>query len=99
MSKTSNISMTSKTKLKIADIVKVSPKCQVVIPRDIRKSFNIVPGERLVVMTRDEGILFKKLTKLSIEDISGKMEETTKKSGIDVDKLVAEAIRWARKSK
>lgn len=90
--------MTSK-KLKIAGIVKVSPKCQLVIPMDIRKSFNIVPGERLALVTRDEGILIKKLSKLSIEDISGKIEESTRKRGVDVDKLVAEAIRWARKSK
>jgi AbrB family looped-hinge helix DNA binding protein len=91
--------MINKTKLKIVDVVKVSPKCQVVIPKDIRKSFNIVPGERLIVMTRDKAILFKKLTKLSIEEISGKMEEATRKKGINVDKLVAEAVRWARKSK
>lgn len=91
--------MTSKTKLRIAGISKVSPKFQVVIPTDVRKRFNIVPGEKVIVMAKNEEILLRKVTELSIEEISGKIEETAKRRGIDVDKVVAEAVRWARKSK
>ena len=50
-------------------------------------------------MTKDEGILLKKLSKLSMEDIGGNIEETARRKGVDIDKLVAEAVRWARKSK
>jgi AbrB family looped-hinge helix DNA binding protein len=84
---------------KIEDIVKVSPKGQIVIPKEIRKRLGISAGERLLVMSRDREILIKKLGKLSIEEIGEKIEMTTKEKGIDVDELVDEAIEWVRKSK
>jgi AbrB family looped-hinge helix DNA binding protein len=84
---------------KIEDIVKVSPKGQIVIPKEIRKRLGISAGGRLLVMSRDKEILIKKLGKLSIEEIGEKIEMTTKEKGIDVDELVDEAIEWVRKSK
>ena len=88
-----------KNKIKIADIVKVSPRGQIVIPKDIRKSLGIFPGKKLIVMIRDEEVLLRKIEKVSIEEISEKIEKTAKKRGIDVDELIAEAIEWARRSK
>lgn len=37
-----------------------------------------------------------KMSKLSMEEISEKIESTTKKKGINVDKFVSEAIEWSR---
>jgi len=91
--------MKSMTNRKIEDIVKVSPKGQIVIPKAIRRRLGFSGGERLLVMSRGEEILIKKLEKLSIEEIGEKIEVIAKEKGIDVDKLIDEAIEWARRSK
>lgn len=44
-------------------------------------------------------VLTKKACRISMEEIGEKIERTTKAKGIDVDKLMDEAIEWVRKSK
>jgi len=83
----------------IEDIVRVSPKGQIVIPKEIRKRLGVSAGERLLVMSRGKEILIKKMERLSIEEIGERVDRTAKEKGIDVDKLVGEAIEWARKSR
>jgi AbrB family looped-hinge helix DNA binding protein len=83
----------------IEDIIKVSSKGQVVIPREVRKKLGVKGGEKLLVLTRDGDILLRKTKELSLDDIAEKIEKVTKEQSIDVDKLVAEAVEWARKSK
>jgi len=41
----------------------------------------------------------KKVEKLSIEKIGEKIEAVAKEKSINTDKLINEAIEWARKSK
>jgi len=79
---------------KLEDIAKVSSKGQIVIPKEIRERLGVQSGERLLVMTRDKEIILRKAERVSLEEISGKMEEASKK--IDVDKLIDEAVKWAR---
>jgi len=86
-------------KEKIEDIVKVSPKGQIVIPKEIRKRLGISAGEKMLVTSRDKEILIKKIEGLSIEEIGEKIEAVAEEKGIDIDKLIDEAIEWARKSK
>ena len=81
---------------RIEDITKVSSKGQVVIPKIIRERLGILPGEKVIVMTRDEEIILKKARKLSLEELSEKIGNITKREKIDVNKLMDEAIRWAR---
>ncbi len=83
----------------IEDIIRVSSKGQVVIPREVRKKLGVKGGEKLLVLTRDGDILLRKTEELSLDDIAEKIEKVTKEQSIDVDKLVAEAVEWARKSK
>jgi len=83
----------------IEDIIKVSSKGQVVIPREVRKKLGVKGGEKLLVLTRDGDILLRKTKELSLDDIAEKIEKVTKEQSIDVDKLIAEAVEWARKSK
>ncbi|MGA3112518.1 MAG: AbrB/MazE/SpoVT family DNA-binding domain-containing protein [Candidatus Bathyarchaeia archaeon] len=83
----------------IEDIIKVSSKGQIVIPREVRKKLGVKGGEKLLVLTRDGDILLRKTKKISIEEIANKIEKTTSEEPIDVDTLVAEAVEWARKSK
>ncbi len=83
----------------IEGTIKVSSKGQVVIPREVRKKLGVKSGEKLLVLTRDGDILLRKTEELSLDDIAEKIEKVTKEQSIDVDKLVAEAVEWARKSK
>jgi antitoxin PrlF len=83
----------------IEDIIKVSSKGQIIIPREVRKKLGMQGGEKLLVLTRDGDILLRKTTQASIEDIAKKIEKATSKETIDVDTIVAEAVEWARKSK
>jgi antitoxin PrlF len=83
----------------IEDIIKVSSKGQIVIPREVRKKLGVKGGEKLLVLTRDGDILLRKTKELSLEEIGKRIDKVVKEEGIDVDKLVAEAVEWARKSK
>ncbi|NHV06287.1 MAG: AbrB/MazE/SpoVT family DNA-binding domain-containing protein [Thaumarchaeota archaeon] len=80
----------------IEDVTKVSSKGQVVIPKEIRDRLEILPGEKIIVMTRGEEIVLRKARKLSLEELSEKIASVVEKKKVNVDKLVDEAIRWAR---
>lgn len=84
---------------KIEDMVKVSPKGQIVIPKCVRDRLGVKTGEKLLVLSRDGEILLRKTEEISIVEIAEKIESETKKECVDVDKLVDEAIEWARRSK
>ena len=84
---------------KLEDIIKVSSKGQIVIPREVRKKLGVKSGEKLLVLTRDGDILLRKTHEISMEDLAKKIGKTVREESIDVDKLVAEAVEWARKSK
>jgi antitoxin PrlF len=83
----------------VEDIIKVSSKGQIVIPKAVREKLGVKAGERLLVVSRGKEILLQKAKEMSIEEIAAKIEPYTKKAGVDTDKLVEEAIEWARKSK
>jgi len=83
----------------IEDIIKVSSKGQIVIPREVRKKLGVKGGEKLLVLTRNGDILLRKTKEVSIEDIANKIEKATSEESIDVDTIVAEAVEWARRSK
>lgn len=80
-------------------MVKVSPKGQIVIPKDVRERLGVRTGEKLLVLSRDGEILLRKTEEISIEEIAEKIENQAKQERIDVDKLVDEAVEWARRSK
>ena len=44
----------------IEDVIKVSSKGQIVIPREIRKKLGMKGGEKLLVLTCDGDIVFRK---------------------------------------
>ena len=69
------------------------------IPREIRKKLGVKGGEKLLVLTCDGDIVLRKTKELSLDEIAERIEKVTKEEDIDVDKLVAEAVEWARKSK
>jgi AbrB family looped-hinge helix DNA binding protein len=83
----------------IEDVIKVSPKGQIVIPKEIRKKLGVRSGEKLLVLTRDGDILLRKTQEVSIVEIAKKIDKVTKEEQINVDAIVDEAIKWARRSK
>ena len=83
----------------IEDVIKVSSKGQIVIPREIRKKLGVRGGEKLLVLTCDGDIVLRRTKNLSLDEIAERIEKVTNEERIDVDKLVAEAVEWARKSK
>ena len=83
----------------IEDIIKVSSKGQIVIPREVRKKLGMKAGEKLLVLTRNGEIVLRKTQELTMNDIARRISKTVQEEQIDVDKLVAEAVEWARKSK
>jgi antitoxin PrlF len=82
----------------IEDVIKVSPKGQIVIPKEIRKKLGVRSGEKLLVLTRDGDILLRKTQEVSIEEIAKKIDKVTKEDQINVDTIIDEAIKWARRS-
>ena len=83
----------------IEDVIKVSPKGQIVIPKEIRKRLGVRSGEKLLVLTRDGDILLRKAQEVSIVEIARKIDKVKKAEQINIDTIVDEAIKWARRSK
>lgn len=83
----------------IEDIIKVSSKGQIVIPREIRKKLGVKGGEKLLVLTCGSDIVLRKAKGVSLDGLGERIDKLVKEESIDVDKLVAEAVAWARKSK
>lgn len=84
---------------RIEDIIKVSPKGQIVIPKEIRERLALRSGEKLLVLTRDGDILLRKAKESSIQEIAERIGKVAKEECIDIDKILDEAIEWARRSK
>ncbi len=81
------------------DVVKVSTKGQIVIPKDVRKRFGIEPGNKVMVTAGENAIVLKRVEDVPLEELSEKLSKATRAQRIDVNALVDEAIRWARRSK
>jgi len=81
----------------IEGIIKVSSKGQIVILRKVLRKLRVKSGYKLLVLTCNEDILLRKNAELSIEDIADKIEKVTSEQSIDVDKIVAESVEWARR--
>ena len=59
--------------MKAEGVVKVSTKGQIVIPKDVRTQFGIVPGKKLLVAVEENEILIKKMEELSLGELSKKL--------------------------
>ena len=47
--------------MEVEGVAKVSAKGQIVIPRQVRKRFELEPGKRLIVAVNKNGIILKKV--------------------------------------
>ena len=82
------------------DLVKMSPKGQLVVPQSIRMDEGFNPGDRFVPFPVKGGILFKKVkmpdVRAEFQKLSKEIEKQFKKQKVapeDVDG----AVKWARR--
>jgi len=80
---------------KLENIVRVSKKGQIVIPKEVRERLGIRPGGKLAVIVSGDEIVLKKVEKLRISEISSRISSAAE--NFDVDELVTEAVEWARR--
>lgn len=82
------------------DLVKMSPKGQLVVPQDIRDREGFTPGDRFVPFQVKDGILFKRVAipdvKAEFEKLSKEVKKQFKKYKVTT-KDVDEALRWKRR--
>ncbi len=81
------------------ELVKMSTKGQLVVPREIRLTEKFRPSDRFVAFGVKGGVLFKKVAlpevKAEFEALSKEIAEHFKARNVK-EKDVEEAIRWAR---
>lgn len=64
--------------------VRVSPKGQIVIPKEFRDKFGIKEGEEVVVEELEEGVLVMKKTKQPVKAMRGLFKGKFKKSSVEL---------------
>jgi len=64
--------------------VKVSPKGQIVIPKEFRDKFGIKEGEEVVVEESRKGVLVMRKEKNPVKVMVGLFERKTKKSSVEL---------------
>jgi antitoxin PrlF len=83
-----------------ADLVKMSPKGQLVVSQDIRKREGFHPGDRFVPFPVKGGVLFKKVeipnVKAEFQKLSKEIEKQFEKQNVTPED-VHEAVKWARR--
>lgn len=82
------------------ELVKMSPKGQLVVPREIRIKEKFRPSDRFVAFDVRGGVLFKKINipdvRMEFESLSKEIASKFKESKVK-EKDVEEAVRWARR--
>lgn len=80
------------------EIVKMSPKGQLVVPKAIREQAGFEPSDRFIAMPVEDGVIFKKIdidVEAEYEQLSRQVQERFERSDIDEDE-VEDAVEWAR---
>ncbi len=80
------------------EIVKMSPKGQLVVPKAIRRKAGFEPSDRFIAMPVEDGVIFKKIdidVEEEYEKLSRQVQERFDRMGIDEDE-VEDAVEWAR---
>lgn len=82
------------------ELVKMSMKGQLVVPRGIREKEELMPSDRFVAIPVKGGVVFKKVNipdvRAEFASLSKEIAEHFKEEGIS-EKDIEEAVRWARR--
>jgi bifunctional DNA-binding transcriptional regulator/antitoxin component of YhaV-PrlF toxin-antitoxin module len=81
------------------ELVKMSEKGQLVVPKRIRKREGFRSSDRFIAVQVKDGVLFKRVNiakvKIEFESLSKDIQAHLKKRNVK-QKDVVEAVRWAR---
>lgn len=80
------------------EIVKMSPKGQLVVPKAIREQAGFEPSDRFIAMPVEDGVIFKKIdidVEQEYERLSRQVQNRFERGGIEEDD-VEDAVEWAR---
>jgi len=80
------------------EIVKMSPKGQLVVPKAIRDRAGFEPSDRFIAIPVEDGVIFKKIdidVEAEYERLSQQVQNRFERLDIDEDE-VEDAIEWAR---
>lgn len=84
-----------------SELVKMSSKGQLVVPRDIREEMGFSASDRFISFPVKDGVIFKKVKMPNIKEefnsLTKEIEKQFKKDKIS-KKDVDEAVKWARRS-
>lgn len=84
------------------ELVKMSPKGQLVVPREIRIKEKFQPSDRFVAFDIKGGVLFKRVNipdvRAEFGSLSREIAKQFKERKVK-EKDVEEAIRWARRKR
>ncbi|XGI83137.1 AbrB/MazE/SpoVT family DNA-binding domain-containing protein [Halorutilales archaeon Cl-col2-1] len=81
-----------------SEVVKMSDKGQLVVPKEIRDSEGFDPSDRFIAVSVEDGVLFKKLdidVEEKYEELSQRVQRRLEEKGVAEDE-VEEAVEWAR---
>ncbi|MBN2422814.1 AbrB/MazE/SpoVT family DNA-binding domain-containing protein [Candidatus Woesearchaeota archaeon] len=82
------------------ELVKMSPKGQLVVPKDIREMAGFKPSDRFIPFPVKSGVLFKKIKmpdlKQEYSKLASEIRQQFKEEKI-TEKDLEEAVKWARK--
>jgi bifunctional DNA-binding transcriptional regulator/antitoxin component of YhaV-PrlF toxin-antitoxin module len=82
------------------ELVKMSPKGQLVVPKDIREQEAFSPSDRFMSFPVKNGVLFKKVKLPNVQaefnSLAKEIQQQFKKQKVSA-KDVDEAVKWARK--
>jgi len=80
------------------EIVKMSPKGQLVVPKAIREQVGFEPSDRFIAMPVEDGVIFKKIdldVEAEYERLSNQIQGRFEREGIEQAE-VEDALEWAR---
>ena len=84
------------------ELVKMSEKGQLVVPRRIREKEGFKSSDRFIAIEVNDGVLFKRVeipeVKIEFEALSRDIQSHFKKNKVKQSD-VAEAVKWARQRK
>jgi len=76
----------------------MSPKGQLVVPKEIREQAGFTPTDRFIAMPVEDGVIFKKIdidVEEAYEQLSQQVQDRFERRSIDQDD-VEDAVEWAR---
>ena len=83
-----------------AEIVKMSSKGQLVVPRDIREDLGLMPSDRFISFPVKDGVVFKKVempnAKKEFNSLAKEIRKQFKAKGVTPSDIDG-AVKWARK--